>query len=135
MPLKYSNLLNSQLDWSNEEINIGKKWLKWQELSINWQDLDLHWDEIFILLEVEKIIRGGGGYGYKEYVDGNPWKQLHKDIGEEKTKKVIKLYCKVNNIETEQYSYTNEKIKVAAYDFELFVREVITKNITVKINK
>ena len=58
-----------------------------------------------------------------------------EDIGEEKTKKIIKLYCRVNNIETEQYGYINEDIKVMAYDFELFVKETIAKNITVKINK
>jgi len=135
MSLKYSKLLNSYVDWSDEEISSGKKYLKWEELTINWEDIHLTWDEIFILLEVEDVINRGGGYGYKEYVDSNPWKQLREDIGEEKTKKIIKLYCRVNNIETEQYGYINEDIKVMAYDFELFVKETITKNITVKINK
>ena len=91
MSLKYSKLLNSEVDWSDEEIAAGKKYLKWEELNIKWEDIDLTWDEIFILLEVENIIRGGGGYGSKEYIDGNPWKQLKQEIGEEKTKKVIKL--------------------------------------------
>jgi hypothetical protein len=135
MSLKYSKLLNSYVDWSDEEISSGKKYLKWEELTINWEDIHLTWDEIFILLEVEGLIKKGGGYGYKEYVDGNPWKQLKEDIGEEKTKKIIKLYCRVNNIETEQYGYINEDIKVMAYDFELFVKETISRNITVKINK
>ncbi len=135
MSLRYSKLLNREVDWSDEEISIGKKYLKWEEVTINWEDLDLHWDEVFILLEVEQLIRRGGGYGYKEYVDGNPWKQLKEDIGEEKTKKVIKLFCRVNNIETEQYGYINENIKVSAYDFELFVKETIDKKIKIKINK
>jgi hypothetical protein len=136
MSLKYSKLLNNYVDWSDEEIAAGKKYLKWEELTINWEDFHLPWgDEMLILLEVENAINRGGGYGYKEYVDGNPWKQLRKDIGEEKTKKIIKLYCKVKNIETEQYGYINEDIKVTAYDFELFVKETIAKNITVKINK
>ncbi len=128
-------MLNREVDWSDEEIAIGKKYLKWEEVTINWENLDLHWDEVFILLEVEQLIRRGGGYGYKEYVDGNPWKQLKEDIGEEKTKKVIKLFCRVNNIETEQYGYINENIKVSAYDFELFVKETIDKKIKIKINK
>ncbi len=128
-------MLNREVDWSDEEISIGKKYLKWEEVTINWEDLDLHWDEVFILLEVEQLIRRGGGYGYKEYVDGNPWKQLKEDIGEEKTKKVIKLFCRVNNIETEQYGYINENIKVSAYDFELFVKETIEKKSKIKINK
>ncbi len=135
MSLKYSKLLNREVDWSDDEIAAGKKYLKWEELTIKWEDLDLHWDEIFILLEVENVIKRGGGYGYKEYVDGNPWKQLREDIGEEKTKKVIKLFCRVNNIETEQYGYINENIKVSAYDFELFVKETIDKKIKIKINK
>jgi hypothetical protein len=136
MSLKYSKLLNSYVDWSDEEIEAGKKYLKWEELTINWEDFYLPWgDELFILLEVENLIKRGGGYGYKEYVDGNPWKQLKQDIGEEKTKKIIKLYCKVNGVEYQEYGYINEDIKVTAYDFELFVKETIAKNITVKINK
>lgn len=135
MSLKYSKLLNSYVDWSDEEIASGKKYLKWEELTINWEDIHLTWDEIFILLEVEGSINRGGGYGYKEYVDGNPWKQLREDIGEEKTKKIIKLYCRVNGVEYQEYGYVNEDIKVMAYDFELFVKETIAKNITVKINK
>jgi hypothetical protein len=133
MSLKYSKLLNSEVDWSDEEIAAGKKYLKWEELNIKWEDIDLTWDEIFILLEVENVIRRGGGYGYKEYVDGNPWSQLKQEIGEEKTKKVIKLYCKINGVDYEQYGIVNENIKVAAYDFELFVRETIEKKISVKI--
>jgi len=135
MSLKYSKLLNSYVDWSDEEISAGKKYLKWEELTINWEDIHLTWDEIFILLEVEDVINRGGGYGYKEYVDGNPWKQLKQDIGEEKTKKIIKLYCKINGVEHQEYGYINEDIKVMAYDFELFVKETVAKSVTVKINK
>jgi hypothetical protein len=134
MSLKYSKLLNSEVDWSDDEIAAGKKYLKWEELTINWEDLDLHWDEVFILLEVENIIKKGGGYGYKEYVDGNPWSQLRQDIGEEKTKKIIKLYCRVNGVDYQEHAVVNESIKVAAYDFELFVKETIEKKISVKIS-
>lgn len=133
MSLKYSKLLNSEVDWSDEEIVDGKKYLKWEEMTIKWEEVDLTWDEIFILLEVDNVIRRGGGYGYKEYVDGNPWSQLKQEIGEEKTKKIIKLYCKVNGVDYEQYAVINENIKVIAYDFELFVRETIEKKISVKI--
>ena len=134
MSLKYSKLLNSEVDWSDDEISAGKKYLKWEELTINWEDLDLHWDEVFILLEVENVIRRGGGYGYKEYVDGNPWSQLKQDIGEEKTKKIIKLYCRINGVDYQEHAVVNESIKVAAYDFELFVKETIEKKISVKIS-
>jgi len=134
MSLKYSKLLNSEVDWSDDEISVGKKYLKWEELTINWEDLDLHWDEVFILLEVENVIKRGGGYGYKEYVDGNPWSQLRQDIGEEKTKKIIKLYCRINGVDYQDHAVVNESIKVAAYDFELFVKETIEKKISVKIS-
>jgi hypothetical protein len=134
MSLKYSKLLNSEVDWSDGEISSGKKYLKWEELTINWEDLDLHWDEVFILLEVDNVIKRGGGYGYKEYVDGNPWSQLRQDIGEEKTKKIIKLYCRINGVDYQEHAVVNESVKVAAYDFELFVKETIEKKISVKIS-
>jgi hypothetical protein len=134
MSLKYSKLLNSEVDWSDDEISSGKKYLKWEELTIKWEDLELHWDEIFILLEVENIIKRGGGYGYKEYVDGNPWSQLRKEIGEEKTKKIIKLYCRINGVDYQEHAVVNESIKVAVHDFELFVKETIEKKISVKIS-
>ncbi len=135
MSLKYSKLLNSYVDWTDEEIAAGKKYLKWEEINLNWESIDMVWEDISILLEVEQVIKRGGGYGYKEYVDGNPWKQLKQELGEEKTKKVIKLYCKVNGVEHLEYGYINEDIKVTAYDFELFVKDSVAKNISVKINK
>jgi hypothetical protein len=134
MSLKYSKLLNSEVDWSDDEILAGKKYIKWEELTIKWEDIDLTWDELFILLEVEGIIKGGGGYGYKEYVDGNPWKQVKKEIGEEKTKKIIKLYCRINGIDYQKYAVINENIKVTVRDFELFVRETVEKKISIKIS-
>ena len=127
MEQKYSNLLNSYVDWTDEEISLGKKYLKWEEMTINWENVDLLWEEVFILLEVESLIKGGGGYGYKEYLDGNPWKQLKKEIGEEKTKKVIKLYSKVNGIEyDETREIEDEQIRVSVNDFERFVKESIS---------
>lgn len=127
MEQKYSNLLNSYVDWTDEEISLGKKYLKWEEMTINWENVDLLWEEVFILLEVENLIKGGGGYGYKEYLDGNPWKQLKKEIGEEKTKKVIKLYSKVNGIEyDETREIKDEQIRVSVNDFERFVKESIS---------
>ena len=127
MEQKYSNLLNSYVDWTDEEISLGKKYLKWEEMTINWENVDLLWEEVFILLEVENLIKGGGGYGYKEYLDGNPWKQLKKEIGEEKTKKVIKLYSKVNGVEyDETREIEDEQIRVSVNDFERFVKESIS---------
>ena len=131
MPIKHSTLLNSDLNWTDDEISVGKKWLKWEEMTINWESIDLTWDEIFILLEVESLIRrGGGGSGMKEYVDGNPWKQVNEKIGIKKTKSLIKVYCRVNNIDYEESRTPMEDIKVSINEFERFVKEAIS----VKVN-
>ena len=127
MTQKYSKLLDSYVDWTDEEISAGKKYLKWEEMTISWESVDLLWEEVFILLEVDGVIKRGGGYAYKEYVDGNPWKQLKTEIGEEKTKKVIKLYCKVNGLEyDETREVEDDEIKVSVNDFERFIKEGIS---------
>jgi len=132
MSIKHSTLLNSDLNWTDDEISVGKKWLKWEEMTINWESIDLTWDEIFILLEVEQLIRrgGGGGSGMKEYVDGNPWKQVNEKIGIEKTKSLIKVYCRVNNIDYEESRTPMEAIKVSINEFERFIKEAVS----VKVN-
>lgn len=134
MSLKYSQLLNSFVDWTDAEIAAGKKYLKWEEMTIKWEDVDLLWEEVFILLEVEGIIKRGGGYGSKEYEDGNPWKQLNKELGKEKTKKVIKLYCRVNGIEfDETREIEDEKNpKITVNEFERFIKDSI--EIKIKAN-
>ena len=128
MPIKYSPLLNSDLNWTDDEIATGKKWLKWEEMTINWENVDLTWDEVFILLEVDQLVRkgGGGGYSYKEYVDGNPWKQVKKELGEEKAKKLIKVYCRVKGIDYEESREPIEDIRVSINEFERFVKEAIS---------
>ena len=133
MSIKHSNLLNNDLDWTEDEISTGKKWLKWEEMTINWESINLTWDEVFILLEVENIIRrggGGGGTGLKEYMDGNPWRQVNEKIGIEKTKSLIKVYCRVNNIDYEESRTPMEDIKVSINEFERFIKEAVS----VKVN-
>jgi hypothetical protein len=130
MSIKYSNLLNNNLEWTDDEILAGKKWLKWEEMTINWEKINLTWDEVFILLEVENIIRGGGGSGLKEYMDGNPWKQLNEKIGIVKTKSLIKVYCRVNKIDYEESRTPMEDVKVSINEFERFVKEAVS----VKVN-
>ncbi len=163
--------MNSDLNWTDDEISVGKKWLKWEEMTINWENIDLTWDEVFILLEVENIIRRGGGNGglgttnpgqngiagvnftggaggaggcpgsspniggnggssLKEYMDGNTWKQVNEKIGPEKTKSLIKVYCRVNNIDYEESRTPMEDIKVSINEFERFVKEAVS----VKVN-
>ena len=136
MPLVQSSLLGidlGQLSWSDSEYSAGKKYLKWEEMGLRWEQVDLAWDEVFILLEVfRKVVGGGGGAGspyradgYQKYVQNNPWKQVRKDLGEEATKKLIKVYCRVKGIEFEQSREPVEDIKVTINEFERFVREAI----------
>ena len=129
MPIKHSNILNSDLNWTDAEVSAGKKWLKWEELTINWENVEFTWDEIFILLEVAKL-RGGGGYAFKDYIDGNPWTKINEKIGTEKTKTLIKVFCRVNNIEYEESRTPREDIKVSINEFERFVKEAVS----VKVN-
>ena|ERR1035437_3766222 len=106
-----------------------KKYLKWEETNFLWEQLDMQWQDVFIEI-AEAVRKGGGGYG--EYVGsgGNPWEKLRKDIGKEKTKKVIKLYCKVNGIDYEKSVESGTDIKVSVSEFERFVKE----GISIKVN-
>jgi len=126
MPIIHSNLLNSDLNWSEQELSIGKKYLKWEEINLTWDNLHMTWDEIFILIDVVNRFKGGGGgYSYKEYVDGNPWKQVRENFSEEDTNKVIKIYCRVNGIDYEQVKEPINEIKVSVNEFERFINEAI----------
>ena len=105
--------------------------LTWENLNYNWANLDFLWEEIFLLIEVDKVLRrGGSGAGYQEYVDNNPWKKLNEEIGEDKTKKVIKLYCRVNNIEYDESREVMNEVKVSVNEFQRFVQDAISVKIS-----
>lgn len=134
MALKYSPFLNSFVDWTPEEIAASKKFLDWEEVTVKWENVDLLWEEVFILLEVGEVIRRGGFTpGYQEYVDGNPWKRLSEEIGKEKTKKVVKVFCRVNNIEFDESREVMNEIKVSVNEFERFVQDAISIKVHPKI--
>ena len=122
MPLKYSSFLNDYVNWTDEEIQAGKKYLKWEEVTVKWENVDLLWEEVFILLEVVQALkkRGSGGSGntMKEYIQNNPWDRtkeiLEDELGKEKTKKFIKLICKVNGLDFEKTVEPNRQIKLTA---------------------
>lgn len=117
MPLKYSSLLNSFIDWTDEEIKSGKKFLDWEEITINWENLNLHWEDIFILFK-----KGGGGYSYKDdtkklYEDGNPWRKMSQEYGEEKTENIIKVLCKIKGVEYTKILENKDNIRIVVNDF------------------
>ncbi len=131
----YSSLLQSLIEWTDQEISLGKKFLDWNEVSINWEDLNLHWEDVFILLEIKK--RGGNsaapvqrGELDRLYVEGNPWRKLRDDLGEDKTEKFIKVLCKINNIEYTSILENKENFRVLVNDF---IRVKDDEKITVKI--
>jgi hypothetical protein len=128
VPTIYSNLLNADMNWTDQEYAAGKKYLKWEEVTLKWEDVDLTWDEVFILLEVFRRKGGGGGGLYRdEYEKNNPWKKMAKDFGEENTKKVIKLYCRVRGVEYEDIREPMEDVKVTVNEFTRFINEVKVK--------
>lgn len=133
MSLKYSSLLSLLIDWSDEEIALGKKFLDWNEVNLHWEDINLHWEDIFIILEVEKK-RGGGGYrGYlqkedfEKYVEGNPWRQMRNQIGEEKTENFIKVLCKIKGIDYSKVLENKNNIRVLVNDFIRKEKEIKIK--------
>jgi len=111
---------------------LQKKYLNWEEVNSIWDDTNYLWEDVAIFIEIDNLARGGGGYA--EYVKGNPWQQLRKDLGDEKTKKVIKLYCKYKGVEYEESKGINESIKVSASEFEVFIKDSIRESISIKVN-
>ncbi len=92
---------------------MTKEYLNWEDIDMNWEDIDMNWEEI--IRQVERIIRGGGSIS--DYIKGNPWKKLIKEIGEEKTKKFIKIFCKINDLNYQEVKEEkNIKIKVEHFE-------------------
>lgn len=116
----YSNLLQAFIDWTDDEISNGKKFLDWNEVTINWENLDLHWENIFIIFQR----RGGftprdpqNDEYYKRYREGNPWRQLKEEIGSEKSENIIKILCKVKGVDYTKVFENKDNIKVVVNDF------------------
>lgn len=113
---------------------MQKKYLKWEEINSLWEQTNYLWEDIAILIEIEQEVQKGGG-DYAAYVKGNPWQQVSKDLGENKVKRVIKLYCNYKGIKYDRSIEVNEsKIKVSASDFEKFIKTSIRESISIKVN-
>lgn len=109
-----------------------KKYLNWDDCDLTWKNMNFIWEDVSIFIEIDKIIRGSGGYA--DYVKGNPWNRLKNDIGEKDAKKIIKLYCNYNGIEFNEISEMNKNINITASDFELFITENIREGIKIKVS-
>lgn len=103
--------------------------INWEDLNQNWDAIDLLWEEIILIEEVKKVFRGGSSTANQEYIDSNPWKKVNEKLGREKTNKVIKIYCKVNNIEYDESRELINEIKVSVNEFERFLQEPVSVKI------
>lgn len=69
-------------------------------------------------------------------MEKNPWdvtkRELKKELGEEKTKRFIKLLCRVNNIEFEEKREIKTKIEITIDHLEKVFNEA--KKIGIKID-
>ena len=114
-----------------------KKYLFWPEVNYLWTEIAredgfMLWPDIALIEEVQRVLRGGGGSKgdlQKEYEEGNPWRKLTEELGEEKTERFIKIFCTVNNIEYERGKFIKENIKVSVSQFE----KVFNESVKVKV--
>jgi hypothetical protein len=95
-----------------------KYYLDLQEVNTNWEELGINWEDVYILIEAKQRAGGGGGAPLRDYIQGNPWKNFRKDLGEEKAEKFIKLFCKINGMDYEEVIKPKSKIKVKVEHFE-----------------
>jgi 23S rRNA G2445 N2-methylase RlmL len=113
----------------------NKIYLNWEDVNTTWDQVLMVWDDVSIIMEVGNIFKKGGGGGYpsreeiQEYIKGNPWNvtknRIQESIGEEKTKKFIKILCKVNNIDYESIIESKDNILINIDQIEkVFSEEV-----------
>lgn len=126
--LIYSSYLQDSVDWSDSEVSIGKKYLDWNELSLKFENIQLHWDEIFILLELR---RGGGAQ--RGEIEEHPLFRIREKVGKENTDKLVKLYCRVNDIDYEKILEKRQNVRILTNDFIRFINSSI--NIKVEVRK
>jgi len=112
---------------------ITKVYLEWENTDFTWDHLDMLWEEVAIIKEVGELIRRGGGAG--AYVRGNPWEKTREQLGEEKTRKFIRIVCNVNGLDYEDVIDPNPKIKVTATHIEKVFTEAVKVGVKIDFNK
>lgn len=114
---------------------MNKIFLKWEEINMPWENINrdgilLTWEDISIISHVGKSVQRGDTREYEEWIKNNPWKQIRKDIGEEKTERFIKIFCEINGMNFEEVRKIEEnKIKLTIENFEK-----VFKKIEIKVN-
>ncbi len=89
--------------------------MNWEDVTDNWESTgDNIWNDIYILSEAKSSIKGS----ISDYIKGNPWDRFKKDIGEEKTDRLIKIVCRINNLEYSEVIKPNTSIKIEVKHIE-----------------
>ena len=101
-----------------------KRFLKWEEIDVRWEDLDQVWEDISVIEEFGRLVRGSGGSpGFLDYVKGNPWDKARQEIGDEKTKKFLRILCRVNGIDYEKESDSKGDVRVTVEQLDRVFNE------------
>jgi len=108
----------------------NKVYLEWENVDQNWENVFQVWEEVILIQEVAKAIGGSPG-GISDYVRNNPWSKMTEQLGEEKTKKFIKIFARVNGSEYETVLESKSDLKVTVNQFQKVFDEV--EKIGVKI--
>lgn len=110
-----------------------KRYLFWPEVDYLWtqiarEDGFMLWPDIALIEEVKRLLKGGSGAPgdlQKEYEEGNPWRKLSENLGEEKAERFIKIFCTVNDVEYEKGKFIKENIKVSVSQIDRVFDETI----------
>ena len=89
--------------------------ITWNEANFNWNNNPHTWDEVQLVIEIVKVLGGGGDFEEEIY---------KYDV--QKKKRLIKLILKVHgNTITESKRKEIKQYKIKAKDIKLVVKEVL----------
>ena len=110
---------------------VTKVFLEWENTNFTWDNLDMLWEDVAILIQVGEVIKRGGGS--TAYVKGNPWEKTRQELGDEKTKRFIRIVCRVNNLEYEDVIDPNPKIRVTVDHIEKTLNESLKVGVKIDL--
>ena len=100
----------------------------WEEVDINWEALDLNWEEVGYI--INDVLPNAGGAPFSGERDYN-LKKLN-ELPKEKKRQIIKIVCKIEGKEFEEYKYKNDKdIKITAKHIDIILEKIINN---IKVN-
>jgi hypothetical protein len=94
----------------------NKVYLEWEKVTKNWENVFQVWEEVILVQEVFRAV--GGSSGLKEFVKDNPWSVLKEKIGPEKTKRFVKIFAIVNELDFNEELELIDGIKVTVNQME-----------------